>query len=396
MQSLRSFLIVDWVYIDQYGLPWVCRELYWTRSFHMVGAPRQFPVTSRAAAASAGGQQIKWSHQHSAYFVSEGAGFFDYQATIKVLLDLYRIFCGKIVKEVEISPKIEAALVDLPKKALYPSRARIARIVGQDYWEPLGRVVSNELTVSFFDTILEYIRIRIAKTIGRLELRKWMNMDYTNKLSEWEIKNRFLVVYILPVSHILQEISQKTKSQHCCYINFLYILSTVPHVTTPSVLVMPHTSSLELLELLETSPAIWLKMKNNLCLIDEDYILSLGNFGYDDMYVPEKGKTTASQTCKPPLTAWMESSFSAEHSSFFYGSSGCILWPCRLPGKSLCKPHPTCSFLAGTWFLRDCGGGRWFQSNGLGICKDKWNISTHSYPPQIKHVPWKGGISNEK
>lgn len=81
-----------------------------------------------------------------------------------------------------MSPKIEAALVDLPKKALYPSRTRIARIVGQDYWEPLGRVVSNELTVSFFDTISEYIRI--AKTIGRFELRKWMNMDYTNKLSE--------------------------------------------------------------------------------------------------------------------------------------------------------------------------------------------------------------------
>ena len=114
------------------------------------------------------------------------------------------------MKEVEISPKIEAALVDLPKKALYPSRARIARIVGQDYWEPSGRDVSNELTVSFFDTISEYIRI--AKTIGRFELRKWMNTDSTNNLSEREIKKRFLVVYILPVSHTLQGISQKTKS----------------------------------------------------------------------------------------------------------------------------------------------------------------------------------------
>lgn len=26
-------------------------------------------------------------------------------------------------------------------------------------------------------------------------------------------------------------------------------------------------------------------------------------------------------------------------------------------------------------------------SNDLGICKDKWNISTHSYRPEIKHVP---------
>lgn len=166
----------------------------------------------------------KWSHQQSAYCVSEGAGFFDNQETIKVLLDLYRVLWKK---------KIEAALVDLPKKALYPSRAGIARIVGQDYWEPLGRVVSNELTVSFFDAISKYISI--AKTIGRFELRKWMSMDYTNELSNrMRNEERFLVVYILPMSHILQGISQKTKSQqHCCYINFVYILTAVPHVTTP-------------------------------------------------------------------------------------------------------------------------------------------------------------------
>lgn len=197
------------------------------------------------------------------------------------------------------------------------------------------------------------------------ELRKLMNMDSTNKLSEWEIKkNVSCCLYIDRAPHPSRNFSKNkvpTLLLHHFSINPVNRSSCdhtigacdAPHFLTGTA----RTAGDFACELTQDEKQPLFDWWGFFLSVWE----TLDMIWYDDMYVPEKWKTTAYQTCKTPLTAWMESSFSAEHSSFFYGSSGWILWPCGLPGQSLCKPLPTCSFLAGTWFLRDCGGGLWFQ-----------------------------------